>query len=166
MNSTDRLTTPLVKNAQGVLEPTSWANAMDVAGRMLRAALASSPDRVAILGGARLANEDVRAWAMLADAMGISMRDPQIDDGLPTEILELPQASIDDAASASTIVLLAPDLKEELPVLHLRLRDAATKRGVKIIEIAPKASGLTRHAWKFVPYEPGNQVAAVKAALA
>ena len=37
----------------------------------------------------------------------------------------------------------APDLKEELPVLYLRLRHAAEQRKVKIIELAPAATGLT-----------------------
>ncbi len=164
--SDERLVSPMLKGDKG-LAPTSWANALEVAARTIRLAVSSrGADSVAILGGARLANEDVRAWSMLADALGVSMRDSQLDDGLPADIFDLPQASIDDAATAATIVLLAPDLKEELPVLHLRLRDAATKRGVRIIEIAPKASGLTRHAWKFVPYEPGTQVAAIRAALA
>jgi len=163
--SDERLVSPMLKGDKG-LEPTSWANALEVAARTIRLAVSSrGADSVAILGGARLANEEVRAWSMLADALGVSMRDAQLDDGLSADIFDLPQASIDDAATAGTIVLLAPDLKEELPVLHLRLRDAATKRGARIIEIAPKASGLTRHAWKFVPYEPGTQVAAVRAAL-
>ncbi len=166
IGSEERLTNPMLKSDKGLVS-TSWANALEAAARAIRLAVSSrGAESVAILGGSRLANEDVRAWSMLADAIGVSLRDPQIDDGLPAEIFELPQASIDDAASAGTIVLLAPDLKEELPVLHLRLRDAATKRGARIVEIAPKASGLTRHAWKFVPYEPGNQVAAIKAALA
>ena len=39
--------------------------------------------------------------------------------------------------SAATIVLLGPDLKEELPVLYLRLRDAAEKRRSRIIEFSP-----------------------------
>ena len=164
--SDERLVSPMLKGDKG-LAPTSWANALEVAARTIRLAISSrGADSVAVLGGARLANEDVRAWSMLADALGVTMRDAQIDDGLPSAIFDLPQASIDDAASAGTIILLAPDLKEELPVLHLRLRDAATKRGAKIIEIAPKASGLTRHAWKFVPHEPGTQVAAIRAALA
>ena len=156
VNSQDRLTTPLVKNAQGVLEQTSWANAMDVAGRMLRAALASSPDRVAILGGARGTNEDAFAWATLADAFGISSRDAQLGDGLPAEIFATPQATIDEAASASTIVLIAPDLKEELPVLYLRLRDAAVKKRSKIVEITSKPTGLSPYAWKSIFVEPGR----------
>ena len=40
-------------------------------------------------------------------------------------VLGLPPATIDEVGAATTIVLLGPDLKEELPVLYLRLRDAA-----------------------------------------
>ena len=162
VNSADRLTTPLVKNAQGVLEPTSWANAMDVAGRMLRAALASSPDRVAILGGARGTNEDAFAWATFADAFGISSRDAQLGDGLPAQIFAAPQVTIDEAASAATIVLIAPDLKEELPVLYLRLRDAAVKKRSKIVEITSKPTGLSPYAWKSIVVEPGKEAQALR----
>jgi len=166
VNNADRLSNPMVKT-DGKLTATSWSQALETAARTIRLAISSrGADSVGIIGGARLANEDVRAWAMLADALGITRRDAQLDDGLPAEIFSLPQASVNDAASATTVVLLGPDLKEELPVLHLRLRDAATKRGVRIVEFASKATGLTRHAWKSVPYEPGNQVAAVRAAVA
>ena len=67
--------------------------------------------------------------------------------------------------NATTIVLLGPDLKEELPVLYLRLRDAAEKRRSRILEFTPKPGGLTRYAWKSIGYEPGTQVGAVHAAL-
>jgi NADH-quinone oxidoreductase subunit G len=120
---------------------------------------------VAILGGARLANEDLRAWAMLASKLGITMHDAQLDDGLSTEVFDLPQATINDTTAATTVILLSPDLKEELPVLYLRLRDAATKNRTRIIEFTSKASGLTRYAWKSVNYEPGAQVSVVSAAL-
>ena len=69
------------------------------------------------------------------------------------------RATIDEAADAATIVLLGPDLKEELPVLYLRLRDAAEKRRSRILEISPTESGLTNVAWKSVRYEPGGQLA-------
>ena len=88
---------------------------------------------VAILGGDRLANEDARAWALLANNLGLTMHDAQLDDGLSTEVFHLPQATINDATSATTVILLSPDLKEELPVLYLRLRDAATKNRTRII---------------------------------
>ena len=34
------------------------------------------------------------------------------------------------ASDAATVILVGPDLKEELPVLHLRLRDAVLNAGV------------------------------------
>ncbi|MCX6529191.1 MAG: NADH-quinone oxidoreductase subunit NuoG, partial [Actinobacteria bacterium] len=165
INSEDRFTTPLVKENTSLV-PTSWSKALEVAARTIRMAVsAKGANSVAILGGARLANEDARAWAMLASKSGITMHDAQLDDGLSTEVFDLPQATINDATAATTVILLSPDLKEELPVLYLRLRDAATKNRTRIIEFTTKASGLTRYAWKSVNYEPGAQVAAVTAAL-
>ncbi|MEK7425167.1 MAG: molybdopterin-dependent oxidoreductase, partial [Actinomycetota bacterium] len=122
---------------------------------------------IAVVGGARGSNEDAFAWAQLAhDVIGTPNVYAQLGDGLPAAVLGLDRATIDDVASATTIVLLGPDLKEELPVLYLRIRDAAVKRGRHIIEFTPKPGGLTKHAWKSIGYEPGTQRAAVEAALA
>lgn len=123
-NSPNRLSTPLIKTESGLVA-TSWTVALDETARVLRHA---QPGSIAILGGARGTNEDAWAWAQLADALGVDMRDAQLDDGLPAEIFGYPNATIDDACSATTVILLAPDLKEELPVLYLRLRGAAEKK--------------------------------------
>ena len=101
-------------------------------------------------------------WAQLADALGVTMRDAQLDDGLPASIFSYPQATIDAACSAATVILLAPDMKEELPVLHIRLRDAAEKKKIRIIEISARETGLTKHAWRSVRAESGTAVAAVQ----
>ena len=160
VNSEDRLDTPLVRR-DGGLTATSWSAALDAVAREMR-----SGGAVAVLGGARGTNEDAFMWGLLADAVGSTMRDAQMDDGLPASVLALPQATIDSACAAGTIVLLAPDLKEELPVLHIRLRDAATKRGLRIIEIASNDTGLTGHSWRTVRCEPGAQPEAVRSLLA
>ena len=165
VNSPDRLTTPLIKNGSELVA-TSWSVALENAGRMIRLALAQNPSSVAILGGARGTNEDAFAWAMLADKLGINQRDAQLGDGLSPEIFKLDQATIDQTCAASTIVLLAPDLKEELPVLYLRLRDAAQKRKSRIIEFSSRDSGLTPYAWRSVGFEPGSQAQTVRDALA
>ena len=165
VNSPDRLTTPLIKNGSELVA-TSWSVALENAGRMIRLALAQNPNSVAILGGARGTNEDAFAWAMLADKLGINQRDAQLGDGLSPEIFKLDQATIDQTCAASTIVLLAPDLKEELPVLYLRLRDAAQKRKSRIIEFSSRDSGLTPYAWRSVGFEPGGQAQTVRDALA
>jgi len=44
-------------------------------------------------------------------------------------VLGLPRAEIADCDRAAAIVLLGPDLEEELPVLHLRVRRAAVELG-------------------------------------
>jgi NADH-quinone oxidoreductase subunit G len=154
-----------VKDAQGNHVATTWSGALDAAARMLRTALAVSPESVAIIGGARGTNEDAYAWAQLADAMGVNQRDAQLADGLPPEVFALPQASIDEAVAANTIILLSPDLKEELPVLYLRVRDVAQKRKSKVIEITSRPTGLTPSAWKTVLVEPGKFASTISAGL-
>ena len=165
VNSPDRLTTPLIKNGSELVA-TSWSVAVENAARILRLALAHNPNSVAILGGARGTNEDAFAWAMLADKLGINQRDAQLGDGLSPEVFNLAQATIDQACAASTIILLAPDLKEELPVLYLRVRDAAKRRKSRIVEFSSHDSGLTPYAWRTVGFEPGNQAQVVRDALA
>ena len=87
----------------------------------------TAPTRVGVIGGARLTNEGAYAWARVAKGvLGTDSVDAQLGDGLPAElVLGLPRATIDEAAAAPTVVLLTGDLREELPVLFLRLRAAA-----------------------------------------
>jgi NADH-quinone oxidoreductase subunit G len=166
-DSPARLRQPLVRRGDALVE-TSWNEALDVAAQGLRRVRdASGPGALAVLGGARLANEDAYAWAKLAKSvLGTDNVDCQMGDGLPAElVLGLPRATIDEACGAGAVVLLAPDLKEELPVLYLRLREAAVDGGLKLIEISPQGTGLSGHAEVRLQYRPG-EVAAVARALA
>ena len=164
INSPDRLATPLVKKGAEHVA-TSWSVALEDAARMIRLSLAQNANSVAILGGARGTNEDAFAWAMLADKLGINQRDAQLGDGLSPEIFNLAQATIDETCAASTIILLSPDLKEELPVLYLRVRDAAQKRKARIVEFSSRDSGLSPYAWRTVGFEPGHQAQVVRETL-
>jgi len=163
----DRLRTPLVRK-DGQLVEASWNEALTAAAAGLRRVHdTAGPEAIAVLGGARLANEDAYAWAKLAKAvLGTDNVDCQMGDGLPAElVLGLPRATIDEACAASAVVLLAPDLKEELPVFYLRLREAAVDKGLTLIELAPQSTGLSRHAEVRLQYRPG-EAAAVARALA
>ncbi|MEM9517459.1 MAG: NADH-quinone oxidoreductase subunit NuoG [Actinomycetota bacterium] len=164
LNSEHRLSEPMIRTEAG-LTPTTWNVAIEAAAGVLRESL-DAPGRIGVLGGARGTNEDAYAWAQLADAMGVTYRDAQLGDGLPASVLGYPRATINEAANASTIVLLGPDLKEELGVLYLRLRDAAEKRRSRILEFAPMDTGLTPYAWKSIRHQPGEQGNAVSSALA
>ncbi|MFM8311980.1 MAG: NADH-quinone oxidoreductase subunit NuoG [Ilumatobacteraceae bacterium] len=165
--SDQRVLQPMLRSGDG-LEPASWSAAITAAARCIAEARAEGgAGSVAVIGGSRGTNEDAFAWARLAhEVIGTPHVYAQMADGLPNGMLGLPRATIDDAAGASTIVLLAPDLKEELPVLYLRLRDAAASKRSRIIELSPRPSGLTPYAWRRIAYEPGAQVAAVRDALA
>jgi NADH-quinone oxidoreductase subunit G len=166
-NSPDRLDAPLVLTDQGH-QPTTWGAAMASAAQLIKDAIAAGgPGSVAVLGGARGTNEDAFAWARLAhDVIGTPNVSAQLGDGLPVGVLGLRRATIAEAASAPTIVLLGPDLKEELPVLYLRLRDAVQQKRSRIVELAPRSTGLTRYAWRSTLYAPGQQAEAVRELLA
>lgn len=58
----DRLTTPLVRNACGVLEPASWPEALEAAA----AGLSAARGRTGVLTGGRLTVEDAYAYSKFA----------------------------------------------------------------------------------------------------
>ena len=167
VNSEERLSRPLVRKGDELVE-ASWGEALEAAARGLDAArTVHGSSSLAVLGGARLANEDAYAWAKLAKGvLGTDNVDAQVGDGLPAEVvLGLPRATIDQACSARAVVLLAPDLKEELPVLYLRLREGAVDRGVPVVELTPRRTGMSRSCKATLTYRPG-EAAALAAALA
>lgn len=167
IESEDRLGEPLIRDEAGEQQPVPWAAAMAAAATMINDAIAAGgPGSIGLIGGARGTNEDAFAWARLATALGIDRRDAQLGDGLPAGVLNLPRATIAEAANAATIILLGPDVKEELGVLYLRLRDAAEQRRSRIIEFSSHDTGLTRSAWRSVRYVPGGAAATVASTLA
>ncbi len=162
IESDQRIANPLVRGEAGLTE-TSWTGAMSIAAQLLGDA---DPGSVGLIGGARGTNEDAFAWATFADAIGIERRDAQLGDGLPAEILGAPRATIEQAANASTVILVGPDLKEELPILYLRLRDAVEQNRTKVIEFSSQTTGLTHYAWKSIRHAPGNAPSEIAKTLA
>jgi NADH-quinone oxidoreductase subunit G len=168
VNSEQRLTEPMIRR-QGVLEEASWGEALALVAQKLNEIRTSGgADAVALLGGARLSNEDAYAWAKLAKGViGTDSVDAQMGDGLPAEVIAaLPRASIDEACKARCLVVLAGDLREELPVLFLRVRGAVVDDGVPLVELAPQAGSLTEFATASLPYRPGEAAEIVRALAA
>jgi NADH-quinone oxidoreductase subunit G len=164
---TERLTVPMLRRA-GELVESNWGEALAAAARGLSAAKqAAGGDSLAVIGGARLCNEDAYVWAKAARvALGTDNVDAQLGDGIPAAtLLGLPRATIDQAAAAPLVLILGPDIKDELPVLYLRLRHAVRENGTQIVELTPAPTGLSPYAAKTVCYRPG-EVAAVAAAVA
>jgi len=165
VNGEDRLTEPMVRK-DGALVAVSWHEALRAAARGLRKALkAGGPESIGVIGGARLTNEGAYAWAKLAKGvLGTDSVDAQLGDGLPAEVvLGLPRATIDQAAAADTVVVLAGDVREELPVLFLRLRSAIVDGSLDLVELSPAATSLTRYAAASLRYRPAEAAGLVRA---
>lgn len=159
INSAERLDTPLVRNSEGELEPASWAEAMTRAATGLaRVVDELGANTVAGLGGARGTNESAYAFGkFMRTVIGTNHLDAQLGDGLDPHFLigTIPRGLIADLDRAKTIVVWGPDLKEELPVLYLRVRHAA-QEGAKLIVIHPRRTGLDDRATFKVVYKPGE----------
>ncbi|MGP8150858.1 MAG: NADH-quinone oxidoreductase subunit NuoG [Acidimicrobiales bacterium] len=163
----ERLTKPLVRSETGLAQAT-WNEALSVvADRILQTLQGPGPAAVGVIGGSRLANEDAYAWVRLVKGViGTDNFDAQLGDGLPAELVaSLPRATIEETVAAGTVIVLAGDLREELPVLHLRLRQAAAKEGLRIIDCSPVATGLSEVA-TWLPYKPGEASELARALVA
>ncbi len=163
--SSGRFTEPLVRKQRGG-EATiaSWFEALERVASVLRNTPA---DQIGVIGGARLTNEDAYAWAkLLKGFLRIDNVDAQLGDGLSAQfLLGTPAATIDETANASAVILLGPDLKEELPILFLRLRDAAQNKKTPIVEISPKTTGMSRYARHSLVYRAGEAPALATALI-
>ncbi len=161
LHSPDRVLSPRVRSGgTGEAGDVSWPEALEAAAGELRRALdLHGPGSVAVLGGARGTNEDAYMWARFAKGvLRTDNVDAQLGDGLPAEVLlGVPRAEISDCDSAAAVVLLAPDLKEELPVLYLRLRRAAIEHGVPLIDLSATEHGLSACASAVLRPVPGEQ---------
>jgi NADH-quinone oxidoreductase subunit G len=158
----DRLTTPLVRGEDGELEPTSWAEALDIAARGLSAANGAT----GVLVGGRATVEDAYAYAKLAR---VALATNDIDFRARPHSAE--EASFlgahiagsglgvtyDDLEHASSVLLVGLEPEDESPILFLRLRKAGRK-GLKVHAIAPFASrGLDKLDGTLLPAAPGTE---------
>jgi NADH-quinone oxidoreductase subunit G len=152
-----RLIEPKVRK-NGELVATSWGEALEAAAAGLaKAKSVHGAGSIGVIGGARLTNESAYAWAKLAKGIiGTDSVDAQLGDGLPADlVLGLPRATIQGACDASVLITLAGDLREELPVLFLRLRDSV-RGATALIELSPTPTALTPLATASLPIRPGD----------
>ncbi|EQD47255.1 NADH-quinone oxidoreductase, chain G, partial [mine drainage metagenome] len=135
----------------------------EVGNRLREALEGPGPSSVAIIGGANLVNEDAYAWVKLAKSVICTDSvDASLGDGIDAELLAtLDRATVDEACSAQCLLLLCGDLREELPVLYLRVREAALSGSTKLVEVSEKPSSLSRYAQVALTYLPGEAPAGV-----
>jgi NADH-quinone oxidoreductase subunit G len=173
----DRLTTPLVRDAEGVLRPASWAVAYAAAARGLAAARDAVPGEfggptgVGVLTGGRLTLEDAYAYAKFArlalDTNDIDMRarphSAEEEQFLAARVAGRDiEVSYLDLEAASVVLLAGFEPEDESPIVFLRLRKAARKTGLAVFSVAAVASpGLEKVFGTLLPTVPGAEPAAL-----
>jgi NADH-quinone oxidoreductase subunit G len=170
----DRVTAPMVRDADGQLVETSWPDALDVAARGLAAAR-----HVGVLVGGRATLEDAYAYGKFARvSLGTNDVDFRARPHSEEETAFLAScvvgrgvgdpaaASYADLEAAPAVVLVGFEPEDESPIVYLRLRKAARKHHTQVFSVAPFASrGLERMLGRLVVALPGAE-ASVLSALA
>lgn len=164
----DRLTTPLVRNADGVLEAASWPEALEAAATGLSAARG----RAGVLTGGRLTVEDAYAYSKFAR---IALRTNDIDfrarihsseeaDFLAARVagrgrdLDGSGATYTSLEKAPAVLLAGFESEEEAPGVFLRLRKAHRKHGQRTFALASHATrGLEKAGGTLLPAAPGTE---------
>ena len=164
----NRLAEPLITNelAEGKKSQfvaTSWSEAYE---KFTNVIAETTPERIAVIGGARLTNEAQYVWSKITKGIiGTDNVDAQLGDGFSPEVLlSLNPATIDETCEpGGVIILLGADPKEELGTLYLRLRHAIVQDQCKLIELTPTKTGLSKLATHSIRVPPGKTFEAVKA---
>jgi NADH-quinone oxidoreductase subunit G len=144
----DRLTTPLVRDASGTLQPASWPHALAVAA----AGLADA--RAGVLVGGRATVEDAYAYGKFARVVlgtnDVDFRARACSDEETAFLAHqvagagMPVA-YDDLEHAPVVVLAGLEPEEESPMIFLRLRKAVRAGTTAVHSVAPWSSrGLTK----------------------
>ncbi|WP_020106663.1 NADH-quinone oxidoreductase subunit G [Nocardia sp. 348MFTsu5.1] len=166
--SRDRITTPLIRNADGNLVTASWPQAVAAAA----AGLKTAGTRAGVLVGGRTTAEDAYAYGKFARTVlgtnNIDFRNrahsSEEASFLSARIAGRPMAlTYSDLEKAPTVLLAGFEPEEESPIIFLRLRKAARKRGLTVISIAPFASnGLRKMSGGLIKVVPGAEPAALE----
>jgi len=168
----DRLTTPLVRDAEGVLRPASWQQAFAAAAAGLAAARDAAgtddePGGAGVLTGGRLTLEDAYAYAKFTR---IALNTNDIDMRARPHSAEEEQflaarvagrdieVSYTDLEAAPAVLLAGFEPEDESPIVFLRLRKAARKTGLQVFSVAALASpGLEKVFGTLLPTVPGAE---------
>ena len=161
----DRLTTPMVRGADGVLAPASWPEALAAAAAGLKG------KRAAVLVGGRATTEDAYGYSKFA-RIALSTNDidfrARVSSDEERDFLGAKVAgsatTYRDIDVADHVVLVGFEPEEESPIVFLRINKQVRKRALKVSAVATKLSiGVEKLKAEFIKVAPGAEVAAVSA---
>jgi NADH-quinone oxidoreductase subunit G len=157
-NQADRIMTPMVRDERtGELVEASWTDALERAAEGLREA--RDAGGVGVLPGGRLTVEDAYAYAKFARvALGTNDVDARARvhsaeelDFLASRVAglspETGAVTYGELEAAPAVLLVGFEPEEESPIVFLRLRNAARKRGQRLFAVAPWLTNGVRKAF-------------------
>jgi NADH-quinone oxidoreductase subunit G len=159
ISAPERLTQPLARRDGNLVEIT-W----DEAFRILRERMTPMLDggRAGVICGESLCDEDYYTAQKFARCvLQTNNVDHRLEGGMSADCLLPPQLTYDAVLGSDLVVLVSLDAREELPILYLRLRIAATKRGLPIAIVHPREVALSEYATVRVAPPPGEETSAV-----
>ncbi len=167
VSSPDRLTHPFIRR-DSELVPASWDEAFRVIAEKLQPVVDGAA-QAGVLIGESLCDEDAYVAQKFARVLlHTNNVDHRLFGGVSADALPPAGPTYDEVLGSDLVVLVSLDAREELPILFLRLRIAATKRGLRTAIVHPREIALTEYAAGILSPLPGTEAAtgsAVAAAL-
>lgn len=141
----------------------SWAAALDaVASTIQEVVTRQGPAAVGVIGGDRLSLEGQFAWGRLARSVIATPRVDGVGGSLVDPNLWLDRlATLDAIDHAEVVVTVGVELREELPVAWLRLRQRALAGGA-IVDVAPGPTSQGSIATARIALDPRDPGVAVQ----
>jgi NADH-quinone oxidoreductase subunit G len=165
IDAADRITKPLVREADGSLREASWPEAL----RRAAAGLAEA-DGVGVLPGGRLTVEDAYAYAKFARvALGTNDIDFRSRPHSTEESEFLAHAvagvypssgavTYEDLEKAPVVLTVGLEVEEECPIAFLRMRKAVRDNGQRVHVVAPFATrGTSKLDANLIEALPGEE---------
>jgi NADH-quinone oxidoreductase subunit G len=163
----NRLTTPLVRDADGYLVEASWSEAIARAA----AGLSQWKGNVGVLTGGRLTVEDSYAYSKFA-RLALATNDidfrsrphsAEEQEFLASHVAgRYLETTYDDLESAPAVLLAGFEPEEESPIVFLRLRKAVSTGSLSVFAVAPFATtGVVKLSATLIATVPGQEAAAL-----
>ncbi len=169
LNHPERLRSPLIRDANGVLSPVSWDAALDrITAEFRRAQVAHGADAVGVFGGGSLTNEkayllgkfarvalgtsniDYNGRFCMSSAAAASIKAFGIDRGLPFPV--------SDIADADTVLLVGSNAAETMPPI-MQYFEAQRTAGGNLIVADPRLTPTAQRADLHLRLTPGSDAA-------
>jgi assimilatory nitrate reductase catalytic subunit len=162
----DRLTTPMLRNARGKLEPVDWSTALDVMCARFRALKEAHGDEsVAFLSTGQIATEEMALLgALFKFGMGFRHGDGNTRQCMATSVVaykqsfgyDAPPYTYADFEQSDVVVLIGSNLAIAHPIMWQRLMRNPHEPAIVVID--PRATETAQAATHHLPLAPKSDL--------